>query len=116
MIDRRPRLIARCRNVADVMSAVNLAVPTVNSAMREYWNALHPLSAGGAYVNFLMDAANEDEGRVAASYRDNYERLAAVKAIYDPNNLFSVNQNIKPGIRANAPSPAGHGHVKASDH
>jgi FAD/FMN-containing dehydrogenase len=71
--------------------------------VREYWNALHPLSAGGAYVNFLMDAANEDEGRVAASYRDNYDRLAAVKATYDPKNLFSVNQNIKPGVTAMVP-------------
>jgi FAD/FMN-containing dehydrogenase len=82
--------------------------------VRQYWNALHPLSAGGAYVNFLMDAANEDEGRVAASYRDNYERLAAVKAIYDPNNLFSVNQTITPGIPATVPSPAGRG--QASEH
>ncbi len=64
--------------------------------VREYWKALHPLSAGGAYVNFLMDQQDEDEGRVAASYRDNYERLASVKAKYDPANMFSLNQNIKP--------------------
>jgi FAD/FMN-containing dehydrogenase len=61
--------------------------------VRDYWSALHPHSAGGAYVNFLMD---EGEERVAASYRDNYDRLAKVKAKYDPGNLFRMNQNIKP--------------------
>jgi FAD/FMN-containing dehydrogenase len=75
--------------------------------VREYWKALHPLSAGGSYVNFLMDAANEDEGRVAASYRDNYDRLAAVKARYDPNNLFSINQNIKPATAGTTPAGQG---------
>lgn len=60
---------------------------------QEYWSALHPHSAGGAYVNMMMD---EGEDRVKAAYRDNYDRLAAIKAKYDPNNLFRVNQNIKP--------------------
>lgn len=60
---------------------------------RKYWNALHPYSAGGAYVNFMME---EGEDRVKASYRDNYERLAAIKNRYDPTNFFHVNQNIKP--------------------
>jgi FAD/FMN-containing dehydrogenase len=60
---------------------------------REYWNALHPYSAGGAYVNFMMD---EGVDRVRATYRDNYKRLAAIKAQYDPGNLFRVNQNIRP--------------------
>jgi FAD/FMN-containing dehydrogenase len=60
---------------------------------RAYWDALHPHSAGGAYVNFMMD---EGEDRVKATYRGNYERLARIKAKYDPGNLFSVNQNIKP--------------------
>jgi FAD/FMN-containing dehydrogenase len=60
---------------------------------RAYWEALHPYSAGGAYVNMMMD---EGEDRVRASYGENYERLAQVKAIYDPQNLFRVNQNIKP--------------------
>ncbi|HEY5779355.1 MAG TPA: FAD-binding oxidoreductase [Terrimicrobiaceae bacterium] len=60
---------------------------------REYWNALHPYSAGGAYVNFMME---EGEERVKASYRDNYERLVSIKNKYDPTNLFRVNQNIKP--------------------
>ena len=60
---------------------------------RAYWNDLHPLSAGGAYVNFMME---EGEDRVKASYRDNYEPLAAIKGKYDPTNFFRVNQNIKP--------------------
>ncbi|HKA02174.1 MAG TPA: FAD-binding oxidoreductase [Candidatus Solibacter sp.] len=60
---------------------------------RAYYDALHPHSAGGAYVNFMMD---EGEDRVKASYRENYSRLAAIKARYDPTNFFRVNQNIKP--------------------
>ena len=61
---------------------------------KDYWEALHPYSSGGAYSNFMMD---EGEERVKTSYKHNYKRLASVKAIYDPNNLFMVNQNIKPG-------------------
>ena len=58
-----------------------------------YWEALHPFSAGGAYVNFMMEEGQE---RVQASYKHNYDRLAEIKAKYDPNNLFKVNQNIHP--------------------
>jgi len=60
---------------------------------KNYWLALHPFSAGGGYVNMIMD---EGEERVKAAYRDNYARLAQLKAKYDPNNFFHVNQNIKP--------------------
>ena len=59
----------------------------------DYQEALHPYSAGGAYVNMMMD---EGEERVRASYGDNYDRLTAVKASYDPGNIFRVNQNIQP--------------------
>jgi FAD/FMN-containing dehydrogenase len=61
---------------------------------RAYHDALHPHSAGGAYVNMMM----HDEGpdRVRASYRDNYDRLVEIKRRYDPANLFRVNQNIAP--------------------
>jgi FAD/FMN-containing dehydrogenase len=59
----------------------------------EYFEALHPYAAGGAYVNMMMDEGQE---RVRASYGDNYERLARIKAQYDPGNLFHVNQNIEP--------------------
>lgn len=58
-----------------------------------YWEALHPHSSGGAYVNFMMDEGQE---RVRATYRDNYPRLARIKTTYDPTNLFRVNQNIQP--------------------
>ena len=60
---------------------------------KNYFDALHPYSAGGAYVNFMMD---EGEDRVKASYGENYKRLSQIKKKYDPNNLFRVNQNIKP--------------------
>jgi FAD/FMN-containing dehydrogenase len=60
---------------------------------RAYWAAVHPYSAGGAYVNFMME---ESPDRVRATYRGNYDRLAALKAKYDPTNLFRVNWNIKP--------------------
>jgi FAD/FMN-containing dehydrogenase len=62
---------------------------------REYWEALHPFSAGGAYVNFMME---EGEDRVKATYRENYERLVSIKNKYDPTNIFRVNQNIKPTV------------------
>ena len=60
---------------------------------KEYWDALHPYSAGGAYVNFMMEEGQE---RIEAAFRDNYPRLAAIKKTYDPTNFFRVNQNIKP--------------------
>ena len=58
-----------------------------------YWEALHQYSMGGGYVNFMMDEGQE---RVRSTYRGNYDRLARVKASYDPGNFFHVNQNIKP--------------------
>jgi FAD/FMN-containing dehydrogenase len=60
---------------------------------KDYWEALHPFSAGGAYVNFMMDEGQE---RIQAAFRDNYGRLAAIKKKYDPTNFFRVNQNIRP--------------------
>lgn len=60
---------------------------------KEYWNGLHPFSAGGAYSNFMMD---EGQDRVKASYKDNYNRLVEIKRKYDPHNFFRLNQNIEP--------------------
>ena len=59
----------------------------------DYFDAVHPYSAGGAYVNMMMEEGQE---RVQAAYRGNYERLTQVKAQYDPDNTFRVNQNIRP--------------------
>ena len=69
------------------------AMPAHTQWVRDYWDALHPYSAGGAYLNFIDD---EGEERVAAGYRDNYPRLQEIKRRYDPGNLFRMNQNIKP--------------------
>ncbi len=62
---------------------------------KKYWEALHPYSAGGAYLNFIM---NEGQDRIKASYKHNYDRLSKIKRKYDPDNLFRVNQNIEPEI------------------
>jgi hypothetical protein len=62
---------------------------------KDYWDALHPYSSGGAYSNFMMD---EGHDRVKASYKNNYDRLVSIKNKYDPENLFRVNQNIKPSL------------------
>jgi FAD binding domain/Berberine and berberine like len=67
--------------------------PRLMQWAKDYWLALHPFSAGGGYVNMMMD---EGEDTVKAAYRDNYARLAQVKRKYDPSNLFRVNQNVKP--------------------
>jgi FAD/FMN-containing dehydrogenase len=64
-----------------------------------YWDAVHPYSAPGAYVNFMME---EGAGRIEATYGENYARLRHVKARYDPHNLFRVNQNIEPATAAAA--------------
>jgi len=69
-------------------------VPAITAWTKAYSDALHPYSAGGAYVNMMMD--DEGDERVRAAYRDNYPRLAAAKKRYDPDNLFRVNQNIRP--------------------
>ncbi|PCJ94756.1 MAG: oxidoreductase [Flavobacteriaceae bacterium] len=58
-----------------------------------YYDALHGHSAGGAYSNFMMEEGQE---RIKASYKHNYARLVKIKQLVDPNNLFKVNQNIKP--------------------
>ena len=64
----------------------------ISTWAKEYWSALHPYSAGGAYINFMME---EGEDRIRATYGKNYDRLAKIKKRYDPANLFRINQNIK---------------------
>jgi hypothetical protein len=63
--------------------------------VRDYYDALQPYAAEGGYINF-MDG--DDQGRIKANYKGNYERLAKVKDLYDPGNLFHMNQNIKPAL------------------
>lgn len=61
--------------------------------VRDYWDALAPYQCG-VYVNFMMD---EGPDRVREAYgARTYERLAAVKRSYDPENLFRINQNVAP--------------------
>ena len=61
---------------------------------REYAAAMAPHATGGVYVNFLHN--DEGEARVRAAYGDHYDRLAGIKARYDPDNVFRSNQNIAP--------------------
>src|SRR6516165_7568701 len=83
-------------NFAQVIVGVD-PDPSQNARMiawaKDYWLALHAYSAGGAYVNMVMD---EGADLVKAAYGNNYARLAQIKATYDPKNLFHINQNIKP--------------------
>ncbi|HLF44391.1 MAG TPA: FAD-binding oxidoreductase [Acidimicrobiia bacterium] len=70
------------------------AVAANREWVREAWNAIRPFSTGGNYVNFQTE--DEETARIGESYRGNIERLAKVKASYDPTNLFRVNRNIAP--------------------
>ena len=71
--------------------------PSQNDAnikwVRDYYDATAPHSEDGGYINFMSD---DDQGRIKANYKGNYERLVDVKREYDPDNLFHLNQNIKP--------------------
>jgi FAD/FMN-containing dehydrogenase len=64
---------------------------------RDYFGAIAPHATGGVYMNFLHN--DEGEDRIRAAYGSGYERLASVKAKYDPDNVFRSNQNIKPAAR-----------------
>jgi FAD/FMN-containing dehydrogenase len=60
---------------------------------RRFWESMRPFATGGVYANSLGE---EGEERVRAAYGLNYERLVTLKATYDPDNLFRLNQNIRP--------------------
>ena len=61
--------------------------------VRDYYQATAPHSEAGGYINFMSE---DDQDRIKANYRDNYDRLVETKRKYDPDNLFHVNQNITP--------------------
>lgn len=60
---------------------------------REFFKASAPYASAGAYVNFMTA---EEGDRVVAAYGSNYDRLVQIKKRYDPDNIFHLNQNIKP--------------------
>ncbi|HLC06355.1 MAG TPA: BBE domain-containing protein, partial [Anaerolineales bacterium] len=61
--------------------------------VRDYYEATAPHSEAGGYVNFM---AGDDQDRIKDNYKGNYERLVKIKRAYDPENLFHLNQNIRP--------------------
>ena len=68
---------------------------------RSSWEAIRHYSTGGNYVN--VQTADDDDVRLHAAYRGNLERLAQIKATYDPDNFFRVNRNIAPAGDASDP-------------
>jgi FAD/FMN-containing dehydrogenase len=82
-----------------VTGEVSWADPALNDEAiawgREFWDAMGKYSSGGLYLNFA-GLGEEKEALVKAAYGANYERLAELKAKYDPGNLFRVNLNITP--------------------
>lgn len=61
--------------------------------VRDYYKATAPHSEEGGYINFM---AGDDQDRIKANYKGNYDRLVTIKRKYDPGNLFHLNQNIRP--------------------
>jgi berberine-like enzyme len=86
----------RNANFATVIAGM-WAEPSQNEAniawVRNYYQATAPLSEEGGYINFM---SGDDQDRIKANYKGNYDRLVDVKRRYDPGNLFHLNQNIKP--------------------
>lgn len=86
---RDPPHLVNINGVTDNPACDDVAIAWV----RNTFEALAPFSTGGVYVNFI---GNEGAARVQAAYGPVYPRLAALKARWDPDNVFSVNQNIRP--------------------
>ncbi|MFG2481433.1 FAD-binding oxidoreductase [Streptomyces virginiae] len=66
---------------------------TATAWVRDYYDATAAHSEEGGYINFMAD---DDQDRIRTNYKGNYDRLVAVKRAYDPENLFHLNQNIRP--------------------
>ena len=85
--------------IGNLLSAVNWAFgedPTEHIAWeRQYWSTLEPFTKG-FYTNDLE--IDETAGGVNANFRENYDRLVAIKNKYDPGNLFRLNANIQPTV------------------
>ena len=81
-------------NIAAICPVPEL-LPADREWVRAFWEAMRPHSSGaGSYVNFMTDI---EEDRVKAAYgAGKYERLARIKAEYDPDNVFHRNANIRP--------------------
>jgi hypothetical protein len=82
-----PVIVAQWLDAADSEKNVGWA--------RDCWRALQSFAGGGVYVN---DLSHDDEDRVRLAYGTNYERLAALKQKYDPDNFFRLNPNITPAV------------------
>jgi FAD/FMN-containing dehydrogenase len=82
----------------DVISQWNEPAETADHVRwtRDFWNAVEPFASGLAYVNHLD--AEEGSSRIREAYRHGYDRLVTLKDKYDPNNLFRLNQNIRPTV------------------
>ena len=59
--------------------------------------SLRPSMTPGVYVNFM---SGDEDDRVPEAYQQRWERLVAIKSHYDPDNLFRLNQNIRPQKRS----------------
>jgi FAD/FMN-containing dehydrogenase len=66
---------------------------------RQFFTETAPHATGGVYVNFMPEDETE---RVSNAYGANYARLVALKAKYDPDNLFRLNQNVRPSAQQSA--------------
>ena len=81
-------------NLAIVSRWVDAATASTHTDWaRQTSAAIRPFTSGGVYVNYLGE---EGADRIKAAYGPKYEKLVEVKKKYDPNNLFRVNQNIRP--------------------
>jgi FAD/FMN-containing dehydrogenase len=88
-VDYALNILTYWRDVADDQVNIEWA--------RRLFDAVTPFSNGGVYVNFT-GVGDTTEDRVRAAYGRNYQRLAQIKAKYDPTNLFRINQNIRPAL------------------